>query len=134
MLPRLVLLFLLASVLYAARPQNQVLPCCEPESERLSQRQVKDLVKNTEPIHAPCCADVLHINGTVVLAISVDQKGDVACLQMVSGHPLIIGVAIDSVKRWKFQPYAPKGARKSFCGQVVLRFQANEYSVKYEIA
>jgi hypothetical protein len=76
---------------------------------------------------------MLHISGTVVLAISVDPQGNVACVQTVSGHPLIIGVAIDSVGHWKFEPYTSQGVKKTFFGQVALRFQANEYGVKYKI-
>jgi TonB family protein len=130
---RLVLLFALASVLLMANEQQQVLGCCEPKCEKLTQSQVKALVKKTEPIHAPCCADMLHISGTVVLAISVDPQGNVVCVQMVSGHPLIIGVAIDSVRRWRFEPYTSKGVRKNFCGQLAVRFRANEHAVKYKI-
>ena len=130
---RLVLLFALAPVLLMGNEQNQVPSCCESESETLLQSEVKALVKKTEPIRAPCCADMLHISGTVVLAISVSPQGNVVCVQTVSGHPLIMGVAIDSVRRWKFEPYTPKGVKKSFCGQVALRFQANEHAVKYKI-
>ena len=109
---RLLLLVALASVFLMANEQKQVPSCCEPESEKLSQSKVKALVKKTEPIHAPCCADMLHISGTVVLAISVDPQGNVACVQTVSGHPLIIGVAIDSVRQWKFEPYTSQGVKK----------------------
>jgi outer membrane biosynthesis protein TonB len=130
---RLVLLFALASVLRIANGQQHVPSCCESESEKLSQPQVKALVKKTEPIHPPCCADMLHISGTVVLAISVDPQGNVTCVKLVSGDPLIIGVAIDSVRQWKFEPYNSQGDKKVFCGQVALRFQANEHAVKYEI-
>jgi TonB family protein len=130
---RLLLFLALASVILMANEQKQVLNCCQPESEKLSQSRVKALVKQTEPIHAPCCADMLHISGTVVLAISVDPRGTVACVQVVSGHPLIIGVAIDSVRQWKFEPYTSQGVKKPFCGQVALRFQANEHGVKYKI-
>jgi outer membrane biosynthesis protein TonB len=126
------LLFALA-VIFMANGQKQVPNCCEPGSEKLSQSKLKALVKQTGPIHAPCCADMLHISGTIVLAISVDPKGNVACVQTVSGHPLIIGVAIDSVRQWKFEPYTSQGVKKPFCGQVALRFQANEYGVKYKI-
>ena len=52
---------------------------------------------------------------------------------MVSGHPLIIGVAIDSVRQWKFQPCNSEGVKKGFYGQAALRFQANGHSVKYKI-
>jgi TonB family protein len=122
---RLLLLSALASMILMANEQKQVPNCCEPESEAP--------VKQTAPIHAPCCADMLHISGTVVLAISVDPQGNVACVQSLSGHPLIIGVAIDSVRQWKFEPYTSQGVKKTFCGQIALRFQANEYGVKYKI-
>lgn len=130
---RLVLLFALAPVLLIGNEQKQVASCCESESEKLLQSGVRALVKKTEPIHAPCCADMLYISGTLISAISVNPQGNVACVQMVSGHPLIIGIAIDSVRQWKFEPYTSKGVKKSFCGQVVLRFQANEHAVKYKI-
>ena len=129
---RFVLLFALGAVFLTAEEQKQVPTCCEPESARLSQAQTKTLVKKTEPIKAPG-ADKLHINGTIVLEISVDPGGDVTCVQMVSGHPLMIGVAIDSLRRWKFQPYSSKGTKRSFCCQVALRFRANEHGVKYKI-
>ena len=132
MRPQFFLLFALGGVLLTAQEQKQVPTCCEPESAKLCQAQTKALVKKTEPINAPG-ADMLHINGTIVLEISVDPGGDVTCVQMVSGHPLIIGVAIDSVRRWRFQPYSSKGTKRSFCGQVALRFRANEHGVKYEI-
>jgi len=128
---RLLLLFAVASVTLMANEQKQVPNCCEPESEKLYQSKVKALVKHTEPIHAPCCADMLHISGTIALAISVDPNGNVACVQRVSGHPLIIGVAIDSVRQWKFELYTSQGVKKPFCGRVALRFQ--EYGVKYKI-
>jgi len=130
---RLVLLFAVASVRLASSQQNLPLACCERESEKLSQRQVKALVEKTGPIQTPCCADLLRINGTIVLAITVDPKGNVTCVQVVSGHPLIVGVAIDSIRQWKFRPYALKGVAKGFCGEVALRFRANEHGVRYKV-
>jgi len=130
---RLLLLFALASVILMANEQKQVPNCCEPESEKLAQSKVEALVKQTEPIHAACCADMLHISGTVVVAISVDPQGNVACVQSLSGHPLIIGVAIDSVRQWKFEPYTSRGVQKAFSKPVALSFQADEYGVKYKI-
>lgn len=127
---RFLLLFALGAVLLTAQEQSPT--CCEPESAKLSQAETKALVKETEPINPPR-ADRLHINGTIVLEISVDPAGDVTCVQMVSGHALMIGVAIDSVRQWKFQPYSSKGTRRSFCGQVALRFRANSHGVKYKI-
>jgi len=62
---RFFLLFALGAALLTAQEQKQVPTCCEPESAKLSPAQTKALVKKTEPIDAPCCADMLHINGTM---------------------------------------------------------------------
>jgi hypothetical protein len=75
------LLFAVASLRLAASEPYLPPACCERESEGLSQRQMKALVKKTEPIQAPCCPDRLHISGTVVLAITVDPTGNVTCVR-----------------------------------------------------
>jgi len=62
-----------------------------------------------------------------------DANGEVTCVNIVSGHPLLIGSAIDSVRRWKFRSYLVNGMKKSFCGKVALRYEATDYAVKYEI-
>lgn len=54
-------------------------------------------------------------------------------MTVVSGHPLIIGSAIDSVRRWKFRSYAVNGLKKSFCGKVAVRYVATDSEVKYEV-
>lgn len=90
-------------------------------------------MEKTEPILAPCCADTLHIDGTIVLAISVGTEGDVTYVKVISGHPLMFGVTIESVRHWKFRPYTSQGVKKSFCGQLALHLQANEYRVKYKM-
>jgi hypothetical protein len=104
---RLLSLFALAAVILMANEQKQVPNCCETESEKLSQAKVKALVKQTEPIQAPCCADMLHISGTVALAISVDRtlatdseiwreagilSGTLARLQGIQERPATPGV------------------------------------------
>jgi outer membrane biosynthesis protein TonB len=99
----------------------------------MSPRQVNALVDKTEPIQTPCCGHGLHIEGTIVLAISVDADGEVTCVTIVSGHPLIIGSAIDSVRRWKFRSYVVNGLKKSFCGKVTLRYKATDAEVKYDV-
>lgn len=73
MLRRWVIGFSLVPWLLTASAQDQPPTCCEPEAETLSKQQVEALVEKTEPILAPCCADMLHIDGTTVSAISVDN-------------------------------------------------------------
>jgi outer membrane biosynthesis protein TonB len=130
---RLALLFALTAILVSASPQKQVPDCCTASTEKLSPQQVKSMVRKTEPIQPPCCADQLRLNGTAVLAVAVDDKGKVTCVQSITGHPLIIGAVIESVSRWRFQPYVVRGRSRSFCGRVALRFQGNERLVKFDV-
>jgi len=129
----LVFVFALAPSLVMATEKKPARTCCTSGAERVSPKQVYALLDKTEPIQTPCCGHGLHIEGIIVLAIAVDADGDVTCVTVVSGHPLIIGSAIDSVRRWKFRSYVVNGLKKSFCGKVALRYEANEYTVKYAL-
>lgn len=107
--------------------------CCGPNTAKLSPRQLKSLLRKTEPIQPPPFATGLQLSGMVVLAIAVDGRGKVTCIHGVKGHPLIIGSVIDSVSHWKFRPYIVKGRPTSFCGRLALQFQATEKMLKYRV-
>jgi outer membrane biosynthesis protein TonB len=133
MLSRFVLVFALAPSLLMAAEKKSAPNCCTSDAERVSPKQVNALLDKTEPIQPPCCGHGLHIEGTIVLVIAVDANGEVTCVAVVSGHPLIIGSAIDSVRRWKFRSYVVNGLKKNFCGKVAVRYAATDYGVKYEV-
>ncbi|SRR6266852_1869267 len=133
MLVRFGLMFALTFSLAVAGRQELAPNCCEWEREKLSSHQVKARLRKIEPIYLPGTVDKLRIRGTVVMAVAVDDKGEVDCVQIISGHSLIIGTTIDSVKRWKFRPYAPQGLKKGFCGRIAVSYQANQYGVKYKV-
>jgi hypothetical protein len=126
-------LFALTCLLLMTNQQELAPKCCESDSEQLSSHQLKGLLQKTEPVHLPGTVDKPHIKGTVVMALAVDDKGEVNCVQIVSGHPLIIGTTIDSVRRWKFRTYAVRGLRKGFCGRIAISYQASEQGVRYRV-
>jgi hypothetical protein len=130
---RLALLFTLTAIFVSASEQKRLPDCCTASTEKLSPQQMKSMVRKTEPIQPPCCADQLRLNGTVVLAVAVDDKGKVTCVHSITAHPLIIGVVIESVSRWEFQAYVERGRSRNFCGRVALRFQGNERLVKFDL-
>lgn len=130
---QLLLAVVIVSAPLMANQQQNVAGYCEPESKALTRQEVKKLIKHTEPIKAPCCADMLHINGNIVLAVSVDDEGKVARVQILSGPPLLLGITTDSVKQWKFRPYASKGTKKNFCGKIHIHCKGTEHGVEYKI-
>jgi len=50
-----------------------------------------------------------HIQGAVLLRAIIDKEGNVANLQLISGHPLLAPAAIEAVKQWKYRPYLLQG-------------------------
>jgi protein TonB len=61
------------------------------------------LVKVVPPVY-PKMASMARITGTVVLEATVTAEGTVEEIRVVSGHPLLIQAAIDSVSQWQYEP------------------------------
>jgi len=133
MLFRFGLVFALTCLLLLAKQQELLANCCESESEKLSSHVVKALLQKTEPIDLPGTVDKLHIKGTVVMELAVNDKGEVDSVRIISGHPLIIGTTIDSVRQWKFRSFVVRGVRKGFCGRIAISYQASEHGVRYRV-
>jgi outer membrane biosynthesis protein TonB len=86
----------------------------------LTSRQLKQQAVHCEVPKMSSMLGQARFAGQVQLALLVDLKGDVECVRVISGHPLVNGVAIDAAKEWKFKPLNRKGKVLAFCG--VLTF------------
>jgi protein TonB len=40
---------------------------------------------------------------------TISRAGDVASIELISGHPMLAPAAIDAVKQWKYKPYLLNG-------------------------
>ena len=133
MLGRLGVVLALVAGLSLAAQQKPVADRCPSDARELSPHQIKARVLRTEPILPPCCAEMLHLNGTAVFGIAVDAQGKVIWLEAVSAHPLITGSILASVSKWEFRPYISRGRRKKFCGKIIIDYQGNERAIKFEV-
>jgi len=61
------------------------------------------IISQTKPVY-PALARQARIQGNVVLHAIIDKDGDVAQLEVVSGHPLLVQSALDAVKQWRYKP------------------------------
>lgn len=52
----------------------------------------------------PVIARQTKIQGTVVIDAVLDESGHVVEARVVSGHPLLIQAALDTVKEWRYEP------------------------------
>ncbi len=94
--------------------------CCPPRKSTLSAREMKARLRHTVPVSALAGKDV-RIKGTVVFVVGLDSEGNVNCIRFVSGHPMLVPTAMESVKRWKFQ--AGTGPT---CGKLALALSTLE--------
>jgi protein TonB len=79
------------------------------------------LVKKVQPEYPPEAKDQ-HIQGTVVLQATIDTEGNVANLQLISGHPLLAPPAIEAAKQWKYRPYLLNNTPIQVETQIVVNF------------
>jgi len=76
-----------------------------PGRVRVSQGVSQGLVLTKVPPQYPKEARDQHSQGVVLMQVIVDKQGNVANIQLISGHPLLAPPAIDAVKQWKYKPY-----------------------------
>jgi len=79
------------------------------------------LVSKVAPDY-PVDAKQARIQGTVVMKVIVDKEGNVANIQLISGHPLLAPAAIDALKQWKYRPYLLNGMPVEIETQVQVNF------------
>ena len=82
---------------------------------------LKDATHCVAP-NMPALARQARLDGYVSVDILVDQKGHVACVQLISGHPMLVSSAIDAAKDWLFRPKKQKGKEVSFYGHLRFHF------------
>jgi protein TonB len=79
------------------------------------------LVSKVAPDY-PADAKQARIQGTVVMRVIVDKEGNVANIQLISGHPILAPAAFDAVKLWKYKPYLLNGMPIEVETQVAVNF------------
>jgi outer membrane biosynthesis protein TonB len=99
----------------------------------LSGKDMRSRLKHTQSIDPPCCGRNLDLKGTIVLLVVVGETGDVTCIELVSGDPMIVNSAIHSVATWKFQPQVAKGQSRAFYGRLSIKFHATEQAVTFKV-
>ena len=95
---------------------------CASETLRVDARTLNEHVVTRVPLVYPAIAKAAQVQGTVVLEVKVSEDGKVVSERAVSGPPMLIQEAIDSVRGWKFRPFEENGVRVSASGQVSLIF------------
>jgi periplasmic protein TonB len=66
------------------------------------------LLQKVLPVY-PSEARQLHVKGTVVLAGTINERGQIEDVKLVSGPSLLAGAAMEAVRKWRYSPYLLNG-------------------------
>jgi TonB family protein len=77
--------------------------------------------QKVNPIY-PQQAKTIRQTGVVKVELMIDEKGQVASVQKLSGPTLLRGAAEDAVKKWKFKPFVRDGQPVKATGFVSFNF------------
>jgi protein TonB len=78
-------------------------------------------VKDVRPVYAPMAISA-GVQGNVVVAATVDERGRVADARVVQSIPMLNQAVIDAVKQWEFEPIRVGGAPTQLAITVTANF------------
>jgi TonB family protein len=87
--------------------------------------QAANLVRRVAPVY-PALAKQARIQGTVIFSATIGKDGQIANLQVVSGHPLLVPAATDAVKQWVYKPTMLNGEPVAVMTQIDINFTLSD--------
>src|SRR5437660_10325993 len=79
------------------------------EPRQVSNEEANEHLTKRVPARYPSMAEMAHIQGDVIVRVTIDENGKVTEAKGASGHPLLLEAAIPAVKQWEFQPFSDEG-------------------------
>lgn len=110
------------SVLDIMKPAAPPPPKPAVQKFRVSSGVAEGLLVHQVKPQYPVPARTARIEGRVVLQAMIGKDGAVENLRVVSGHPLLVGAAIDAVKQWHYRPYYLNAEPVDVETQIVVNF------------
>jgi TonB family protein len=95
----------------------------ESSRPRISPEIAEEYVTTRVEPQYPPKARVQHIEGPVVLDVSVGKDGAVQKLTAISGSPVLVPAALDAVRQWRFQPFFYEGQPQGFVTRITVDFR-----------
>jgi len=72
----------------------------DPAATDAAKRKVKTRVAAEYPV----LARQMGVTGKVKVEVTITPEGKVSNAKIVGGSPVLVGAAVDAVKKWKFEP------------------------------
>ena len=92
-----------------------------PKSPRISHVMEGNLIYRVQPTYPPM-ARAARIQGPVILHAIIGRDGRIENLQVLTGHPMLAGAAIEAVRQWRYRPYVLNGEPIEVETQITVNF------------
>src|SRR5579872_2470554 len=79
------------------------------------------LLASVRPVY-PALAQAAGIQGAVVLNATISREGTIENLRVESGHPMLVGAAIEAVRQWRYRAYLLNGRPIEVETQITVNF------------
>ena len=79
------------------------------------------LIRRVQPTYPPLARSA-RIQGPVILEAVISKAGTIDNLRVVSGHPMLVGAAIEAVSQWRYRPYILNGEAVEVETQITVNF------------
>jgi protein TonB len=86
--------------------------------------QAAKLISAPSPVYPPLARQA-RVQGVVHLSALIGPDGRIAGLRATDGHPLLVGAAMDAVKRWVYHPTLLNGIPVEVVTEVTVTFTLN---------
>jgi len=129
-----IILFMLLPNWAFGQIENPPDMCRQDGAVQLSAAQTKASLRHATPIKSPLLWSSMRITDAVlVFKVRSDQDGNIACIRAISGHPIILAGAIESLKSWKFRPNKVDGQRRPIYGTIVLGVSCCKHGIESKV-
>lgn len=94
-----------------------------PTRVRISQGVSQGLLVHRVAPNYPSSARRSGLEGAVVLKAVIGTKGEIARLDLVSGHPTLAEAAMEAVRQWRYKPFFVQGNPVEVETQITVNFR-----------
>jgi periplasmic protein TonB len=74
----------------------------------------------------PSIARAARVQGTVKIQATIARDGSIRNLQLISGPPLLVAVALEAVGRWRYQPTLLNGQPVEVITEIAVNFTLSQ--------
>jgi protein TonB len=93
-----------------------------PKLSRSSVSEPEVLIHKVAPVY-PVIARSAHVNGEVLVRLTIGVDGNVKSAIVEKGPPMLRGAVLDAVKQWRYKPYKLDGKPEEVETLVTVKFQ-----------